>query len=121
MGERMQMTDRDIIELIATKVMLWTLPEWSKNATYDKPRPCVDTNGVIVYFDPLSNADHSKQLRAKLAEIWDWNLGHAEAFAFALWPKGTPPKWTTKPTHVAIGDTEERAVVGCVLKMLEVE
>lgn len=60
----------------------------------------------------------SKQLREKLAETWDWTLGHATNFAMALWPKGTIDKYST-PTYLGVSDTEELAVTNCVEKMLE--
>lgn len=63
-----------------------------------------------------TNAEASKQLRAKLAETYYWqlNLVFPGRFRFALLEKGTP----THPFG-AEADTEERAVALCALKAVE--
>lgn len=68
----------------------------------------------------------SKMLRAKLAEKWDWLIGHSDGekpFGFALYNKGAMRKPGVDPKEEWIGeaDTEELAVAVVACKAFGIE
>lgn len=118
------MTDRENDARIASEIMEWKRVQVEAEAWADVGNRwhadyCGTFNGTrtVVPFYSTDPGD-SKKLREKLAERWDTNLGRANTHVFALWPKGAA-KIEQPPAYVATGDTEERCVVACAIKLLD--
>lgn len=104
-----EMSDAQIVEMLATKVMGWDPGTWATRL--DRPN--------LRGWDPLTDARHSKQVREKLfhryrvIELRHDSEGHACAALY--------PRTADSDAAVVLADTEERAVALCALKTVGVE
>lgn len=113
------MNDKEIVDLIATKLMGWT-PITTSNGWLrwvdSSGRKVADRDGIRG-FNPLTNAADSKMVRDKLADTHDWQLiqtrGDAGFTVFVI-----IDKHTSGTIAEAIGRDEFRAVCECAVKVL---
>lgn len=111
------MSDEQIIEALAIKVMLWhrNSDGWV-DAAGNQQRwvGSCGTDCAHPQFEPLTNPADSKQLREKLAERWDYHLNRIYTvqggyFRFRLVSFSLTAEWQAE------ADTEELAVAKCAL------
>lgn len=133
------MTDEQIIEALATKLMGWRQVKFPALVTEGVDdgivRFIVNSAGQIEtrrrsknggwgnweYFDPLTSPADSKQVREKLADLgFSWTIDHhaSGGYSFAL----NRGPWVNTPIDFSAIDTsEERAVSLAALKIFGIE
>lgn len=109
--------DLELTALIAEQIMGMKRVPVNPEFAWTKPVMWENPDGTKQEFDPLTDAAASKQLRDRLAEIWDTNLGRtSKGSIFAVWPKSTMDFF--KPPAYCVGDADEFRAICLVAKKI---
>ncbi len=103
-----ELSDSEIVETLATRLMGFTRGELNKDWWYDRD------GEVVGYFNPFST-EGAMLIRDRLSELgWNWDLGSygykPQLITFSMSRPGRK--------HDAAGETEGRAVALCALSTL---